>query len=89
MRGWDEAITDDVCQRIEAALTEAAQQAECQVTPERIWQVSRVPFDQRLRGMVREAATSLGLPCLDMSGTPLREPRTGLPGVGMLILPPL
>ena len=25
-----------------------------------------MPFDQRLRGMVREAATSLGLPCLDM-----------------------
>ena len=28
--------------------------------------LSRVPFDQRLRGMVHEAATSLGLPCLDM-----------------------
>ncbi|KAF5085067.1 N-carbamoyl-L-amino-acid hydrolase [anaerobic digester metagenome] len=66
VRGWDETATDDVCQRIEAALTEAARQTGCQVTPERIWQVSRVPFDQRLRGMVREAATSLGLPCLDM-----------------------
>ena len=55
-----------MCLRIEAALAEAAQLAGCEVTPERIWQVSRVPFDQRLRAMVAEAATSLGLPCLDM-----------------------
>lgn len=66
VRGWDEAATDEVCLRIEAALAEAAQLAGCEVTPERIWQVSRVPFDARLREMVREAATGLGLPCLDM-----------------------
>ena len=66
VRGWDEAATDHVCQRIEAALAEAALQAGCEVAPERIWQVSRVPFDQRLRSMVGEAATDLGLPCLDM-----------------------
>ncbi len=66
VRGWDEAATDEVCQHIETALAEAAQQAGCQVMPERIWQVSRVPFDQRLREMVREASSGLGLPCLDM-----------------------
>ena len=66
VRGWDEAATDDVCLRIEAALAKAAQQAGCEVTPERIWQVSRVPFDQRLRQMVHEASANLGLPCLDM-----------------------
>ena len=66
VRGWNEAATDDVCRRIEAALAEAAGQAGCQVMPERIWQVARVPFDPRLREMVREAASSLGLPCLDM-----------------------
>ena len=66
VRGWNEAATDDVCRRIEAALAEAARQAGCQVMPERIWQVARVPFDTRLREMVREAASSLGLPCLDM-----------------------
>ena len=66
VRGWDEASTDEVCQHIETALAEAAQQAGCQVMPERIWQVSRVPFDQRLREMVREASSGLGLPCLDM-----------------------
>ena len=43
-----------------------ALQAGCEVAQERIWQVSRVPFDQRLRSMVGEAATDLGLPCLDM-----------------------
>ena len=66
VRGWNEAATDDVCRRIEGALAEAARQAGCQVMPERIWQVARVPFDTRLREMVREAASSLGLPCLDM-----------------------
>ena len=66
VRGWNEPATDDVCRRIEAALAEAARQAGCQVMPERIWQVARVPFDTRLREMVREAASSLGLPCLDM-----------------------
>ena len=65
-RGWDQAATDEVCQRIEAALNEAAQQAGCKVHPERIWQVSRVPFDQRLREMVRETSLELGLPCLEM-----------------------
>ena len=59
VRGWDEAATDHVCQRIEAALAEAALQAGCEVAQERIWQVSRVPFDQRLRSMVGEAATDL------------------------------
>ncbi len=66
VRGWDESATDEVCLRIERALDEAAKQAGCEVTPERIWQVSRVPFDQRLREMVREASSSLSLPCLDM-----------------------
>ena len=66
VRGWNEPATDDVCRRIEGALAEAARQAGCQVMPERIWQVARVPFDTRLREMVREAASSLGLPCLDM-----------------------
>ena len=66
VRGWDEAATDDVCHRIETALAEAAQQAGCEVMPERIWQVSRVPFDQRLRQMVLDASATLGLPCLNM-----------------------
>ena len=66
VRGWDQAATDEVCQRIEAALDDAAQQAGCKVHPERIWQVSRVPFDQRLREMVCETSLELGLPCLEM-----------------------
>jgi len=66
VRGWDEAATDNVCRRIEAALEDIARRTGCAVQAERIWQVSRVPFDARLRDVVREAASGLGLSCMDM-----------------------
>jgi N-carbamoyl-L-amino-acid hydrolase len=66
VRGWDERQTDDVCRRIEQALSQSALEARCSVEPKLTWEVPRAPFDPRLMGLVHDTARTLGYTTLDM-----------------------
>lgn len=61
IRGWDEQVIDGMCNEVDAAMQEIAEQEGCQAVITGLWKERRAEFDDRLIAIVRDASEALGL----------------------------